>query len=100
MVRGADHGRALATAEVSVRRLRSLLSELGDVPALPHDLEITGNRRGDRLAALRAGAPESHRPPTAAGVAPRLGGQLEQLADLCQAMADDVVAMLAGGFEA
>ena len=34
----SDHDRAVATAEVAVRRLRSLLSELGEVPALPHDL--------------------------------------------------------------
>jgi len=32
----------LAAAEASLRRLRSLLSELGDVPALPHTLRIAG----------------------------------------------------------
>ncbi len=52
VVRGADHGRALATAEVAVRRLRSLLSELGDVPALPPRPGDHGGQRGHRLAAL------------------------------------------------
>ena len=35
-------GDVLATAEVAVRRLRSLVSELGEVPALSHDLAIAG----------------------------------------------------------
>ena len=34
----------LARTEASLRRLRSLLSELGDVPALPHSLRISGNQ--------------------------------------------------------
>jgi len=35
-----DNSRSLASAESSVRRLRSLLSEMGDIPALPHDLDL------------------------------------------------------------
>jgi Lon protease-like protein len=95
--RGSDADRALATAEVSVRRVRSLLSELGDVPALPHDLEVTGNNEEiawklcelaplnlmDRQHLLASGSLED---------------QLADLEHLCQALADDVVAMLAGGF--
>jgi uncharacterized protein len=93
------HGPALATAEASVRRLRSLLSELGDVPALPHHLEVGGSDEEiawqlcelaplnliDRQQLLAAATRE---------------GQLEHLAELCDAMADDVVAVLAGGTEA
>ena len=52
-VEQGDSGAAVtAGAQVAVRRLRSLLSELGQVPALPHDLELGRWRRGDRLAAL------------------------------------------------
>jgi len=54
-------GPALTAAEASVRRLRSLLSELGDVPALPHDLGVDGSDEDDAMAddvvAMLAGAP-------------------------------------------
>jgi Lon protease-like protein len=39
-VSGDDDSRTVAVAVAAVRRLRSLLSELGEVPALPHDLEL------------------------------------------------------------
>ena len=96
--RGGDHDRALATAEVSVRRLRSLLSELGDVPALPHDLDVTGNNEeiAWKLCEL---APLNLMDRQQLLASATLEEQLGNLEDMCQALADDVVAMLAGGFE-
>ena len=87
--------RAIAGAEAAVRRLRSLLSELGEVPALPHDLEHRRRRRGDRLAALRAGA----RSISSIGSDCWLGRlRADGLRpELCAALAGDVVAMLAEG---
>jgi len=91
-----DHGPALPTAEASVRRLRSLLSELGDVPALPHDLEIGGS--AEEIAwQLCALAPLNPFDCQQLLDSATLEGQLEHLAELCDARADDVVAMLAGG---
>jgi hypothetical protein len=89
---------ALATAEVAVRRLRSLLSELGEVPALPHDLEITGNNEAIAWQLCEL-APLNLMDRQQLLAAATLEVQLEGLAHLCQALADDVVAMLAGGFE-
>ena len=87
---------ALAGGEDAVRRLRSLLSELGDVPALPHDLEISGTAEAiawqlcelaplnliDRQRLLSTGSTTA---------------RMDLLADLSNAMAADVVGMLAGG---
>ncbi len=96
--RGGDHDLALATAEVSVRRLRSLLSELGDVPALPHDLEVTGSNEeiAWKLCELAPLNPMDRQQLLACTT---LEQQLENLEGLCRALSDDVVAMLAGGFE-
>ncbi len=89
---------ALATAEVSVRRLRSLLSELSDVPALPPDLEVTGNNEeiAWKLCEL---APLNLMDRQQLLSSATLEHQLGDLAELCQARSDDVVAMLAAGFE-
>ena len=57
----------LAGAEASVRRLRSLLSELGRVPALPHDIDFGATTDETGLATLRLGPPERHGLPGAAG---------------------------------
>jgi uncharacterized protein len=93
-----DHDLALATAEVSVRRLRSLLSELSDVPALPPGLEITGNNEeiAWKLCEL---APLNLMDRQQLLASTTLAEQLEHLEGLCQARSDDVVAMLAAGFE-
>ena len=96
--RGADHDRALAAAEVAVRRLRSLMSELGDVPALPPDLEITGDNESIAWQ-LCAQAPLNLMDRQQLLAAATLEDQLADLAELCGALADDVVAMLGGGFE-
>ena len=98
VVRRGDQDVALAAAEVAVRRLRSLLSELGDVPALPHDLELGGSTEtiAWQLCELAPLNLMDRQRLLACGT---LDGQLEQLAALCEAMAEDVVAMLAGGFE-
>ena len=52
---GTGDDGAVAAAGAAVRRLRSLLSELGDVPALPHDLDLRRRQRGGRLAPVRVG---------------------------------------------
>jgi len=85
----------LAGAEGSLRRLRSLLSELGDVPALPHSLRITGDQQevGWQLCDM---APlvslDLQRLLVADGLADRMG----LLAELCDAMSDDVIGLLSG----
>ena len=89
---------ALASAEGSLRRLRSLLSELGDVPALPPGLRITGSPEeiGWQLCDM---APltvlDLQRLLSADGLKPRM----DLLTALCDAMADDVIGLLseAGG---
>jgi Lon protease-like protein len=93
---GAGDGPAVAAAEVAVRRLRSLLSELGEVPALPHDLWL-GDRDRDAGWRLCELAPlaliDRQRLLTSAGVT----DQMELLCELSTAMAEDVVSLLAGG---
>jgi hypothetical protein len=98
VIGGHDHQPALATAEVAVRRLRSLASELGEVPALVHDLEIVGT--DEEIAwQLCELAPLNLMDRQALLASLTLEEQLDRLARLCEAMAADVVAMLAGGFE-
>ena len=98
VVRDGPDDPALAAAEGSVRRLRSLLSELSDVPALAHGLVLDGDDEevGWRLCEL---APLNlvDRQRLLASVG--LRAQLDLLVELCDAMADDVVALLAGGFD-
>jgi uncharacterized protein len=95
-VHDADHDRSVDGARDAVHRLRSLLSELGDLPALPHDLDISGTDEeiGWQLCEL---APlnliDRQRLLSSGSLATRM----ELLADLCHAMAEDVVGMLAGG---
>jgi Lon protease-like protein len=88
-------------AEQVVRRLRSLASELGSLPALPHDLDIGAGLENaeqtgwclcdlaplnllDRQRLLAAGS---------------LSDQMELLCELSAAMADDVVSLLTGGHD-
>ena len=96
--RAGDHGVDLSAAEASVRRLRSLLSELGDVPAPPHDLEINGSAE-QMVWQLCELAPLNLIDRQELLASATLDGRLGQLAGLCDAMTDDVVAMLAGGAE-
>ena len=85
----------LVAAEGSVRRLRSLLSELGDVPALPHSLRISGDDDdvGWQLCDM---APltslDQQRLLMADGLEDRMG----LLAELCEAMSGDVIGLLSG----
>jgi Lon protease-like protein len=85
----------LGAAEGSVRRLRSLLSELGDVPALPHSLRISGDDDdvGWQLCDM---APltslDQQRLLMANGLEDRMG----LLAELCEAMSGDVIGLLSG----
>ena len=86
----------LATAEGSLRRLRSLLSELGDVPALPHSLRITGDADevGWQLCDM---APLASLDLQRLLVADGLEARMRLLVDLCDAMSGDVIGLLAGG---
>ena len=91
---GVDDG--LARAEGAVRRVRALLSEMGEVAALPPQLDL-GEDRTTRAWLLCALAPltsldgqhlleqadEAHR--------------LDALFELCEARSDDLARMLAGG---
>ncbi len=93
---GFDDAGAVGTAEAAVRRLRSLLSELGDLPALPHDLDLGGPDEsvGWRLCDL---APLNLIDRQQLLCAPHRTAQMELLTGLCDAMADDVIGLLAGG---
>ena len=85
----------LDAAEGSVRRLRSLLSELGEVPALPHSLRISGDDDdvGWQLCDM---APltslDQQRLLMADGLEERMG----LLVELCEAMSGDVIGLLSG----
>ncbi len=83
-------------AEAAVRRLCSLLSELGDFPALPHDLELGGRDEaaGWQLCAL---APLNLIDRQRLLVCTDTGSRMTLLRELCTAMSDDVVSLLAGG---
>jgi Lon protease-like protein len=86
----------LAGAEGSLRRLRSLLSELGDVPALPHSLKISGNQDeiGWQLCDM---APLVSLDQQRLLVAEGLENRMELLTELCDALSGDVVGLLSGG---
>jgi hypothetical protein len=92
----AVDAQALASAESSVRRLRWLLSEMGDVPALPHDLDL-GDQAQEVAWRLCALAPLNlmDRQHLLETDDPEL--RMEALTELCQAMATDVTGLLAGG---
>ncbi len=97
----ADDGSSdplLSEAEGSVRRLRSLLSELGDVPALAPDLEVSGTAEeiGWQLCELAPLGPVDRQ---ALLESVDVADRMRRLAELCSAMADDVVALLAGGLD-
>ena len=80
-----------------MRRLRSLLSEMGDVPALPHDLDL-GDQAEEVAWRLCALAPLNlmDRQHLLETDDPRL--RMEALTGLCEAMASDVTGLLSGGF--
>ncbi len=87
---------ALTAAEAAVRRLRSLLSELGEVPALAHDLDIGGDpdETGWHLCEL---APLTLVDRQHLLACSDLTGRMELLAELCTALSGDVVHLLAQG---
>lgn len=87
---------ALDAAEGSVRRVRSLLSEMGDVPALPHDLDL-GDQPEEVAWRLCTVAPLNlmDRQHLLETDDPRL--RMRSLAELCDAMAADVTGLLSGG---
>jgi Lon protease-like protein len=89
----AGDGQAVGAAQAAVSQLRSLLSELGDVPALPHDLWLQGpdEEVGWALCQLAPLGPLDRQ---ALLSAPGLSARMELLADLCHAAASDVVGML------
>jgi uncharacterized protein len=89
-------GEVLTGAEGSLRRLRSLLSELGDVPALPHSLRISGepDAIGWQLCDM---APLVSFDLQRLLVADGLEARMRLLAEVCDAVSGDVVGLLAGG---
>jgi Lon protease-like protein len=89
---------ALTAAETSVRRLRSLLSELGRVPALPHDLDF-GTTTDEIAWRLCASAPLNAMDAQALLTVDDPLARVERLVELSDAMALDVTAMQAGGVE-
>ena len=91
----AGSAELLTGAEGSLRRLRSLLSELGDVPALPHSLRITGDQQevGWQLCDM---APLVSLDLQRLLVADGLADRMALLAELCDAMSDDVIGLLSG----
>ena len=93
---GDDPATTVSVAEGRVRRLRSLLSELGDVPALPHDLDLAGSaeQAGWQLCELAPLTPFDRQKLLCE---PTLTTRMALLAELCGAMAADVEQMLAGG---
>jgi len=94
--RGDRDAPATAEAETAVRRLRSLLSELGQVPALPHDLELAGGDEeiGWQLCQL---APLNLIDRQRLLACPGLSARMELLRELSAAMAEDVTSLLAAG---
>ncbi|HXA34368.1 MAG TPA: LON peptidase substrate-binding domain-containing protein [Acidimicrobiales bacterium] len=92
----AVDAQALASAESAVRRLRWLLSEMGDVPALPHDLDL-GDQAEEVAWRLCALAPLNlmDRQHLLETDDPKV--RMEALTELCQAMAADVSELLARG---
>jgi Lon protease-like protein len=93
---GSCPGAVLVEAEGSLRRLRSLLSELGDVPALPHSLRISGDpdQVGWQLCDM---APLVSIDLQRLLAADGLEARMRLLVDLCDAMTGDVVGLLSGG---
>lgn len=93
---GRDDGAALENARGALARLRSLLSELGDTPALPSDLRLPGTdeEAGWTLCELAPLGPLDRQ---ALLAAPDLSARMELLAHLCDAAAGDVVHLLSGG---
>jgi len=93
---GSCPGEVLSGAEGSMRRLRSLLSELGDVPALPHSLKISGDQVeiGWQLCDM---APLVSLDQQRLLVADSLEARMELLIELCDALSGDVVGLLSGG---
>jgi Lon protease-like protein len=87
---------ALMAAEAALRRLRSLLSELGEVPALAHDLDIGGGpeETGWHLCEL---APLTLVDRQHLLACSDLTVRMELLAELCTALSGDVVHLLAQG---
>ncbi len=92
-VPAARDGAAMAAGEAAVRRLRSLLSEFGEFPALPFDLPLarhteTGSWQLCDLAPLSPF--DRQQLLTTDAVADRM----DLLVELCDAMAADVTALL------
>jgi uncharacterized protein len=98
VVAGSGDPDAIGAAELAVRRLRALLSELGRLPALAHDLDLSG-RDGATAWQLCDLAPLNLVDRQQLLSIPSRRAQMELLTALCDAMAEDVIGMLAGGIE-
>jgi Lon protease-like protein len=98
VVPGTGDTDGIGTAELAVRRLRSLVSELDRLPALAHDLDLSGR---DAAAAWQLCdlAPLNAMDRQQLLATPARRAQMELLTALCDAMTDDVIGLLAGGSE-
>jgi uncharacterized protein len=95
---GSDDAHAVADGEAAVRRLRSFLSELGELPALPFELPLardadTSSWQLCELAPLNP-LDRQHLLATDA-----VADRMALLVELCDAAARDVAALLAEGNE-
>ena len=91
-----DAGPALAAAEAEVRRVRALLSELGQAPAVPGDASF-GDTPDEIAWSLCASAPVNAFDRQRLLEAPRPEERLALLVDLVAAVGDDLRRILAGG---
>jgi Lon protease-like protein len=98
--RRTDDGKTYTTAVRSVRRVRALLSELGEAPALSGDIDFVAEFDSDADAAMwflcsiaPVSAFDSHRLLCAATANERMA----LLCALCDDLAEDLTRLLAGG---
>jgi Lon protease-like protein len=92
----SEDGEALARAEVELRRVRALLSELGDAPAISEALSF-GTTPDEVAWSLCAHAPLTAFDRQRLLEAPGAQARLTLLVDLVRAVGDDLRRILAGG---
>ena len=95
-VMGAEESEALARAEAELRRVRALLSELGDAPAMPGALSL-GETPDEVAWGLCAHAPVTAFDRQRLLEAPGPEARLTLLVELVRAVGDDLRRLLAGG---
>ncbi len=93
---GAGDRDALRAGEAAVRRVRSLLSEMGELPALPFELPLARDvdRSSWQLCELAPLSPFDRQRLLATDA---VGERMGLLVELCEGVASDIAALLAGG---